>query len=116
MTADDAGWNALGNAQQAFRNRHGSYYPSDLHQNNDYEANVLPAEEACERASDKRHEAMEAVFETVPTTLAGMRAKIDFAMSVDHVTECLTNTETTEPLGDFLNTLYESARLLAVQS
>jgi hypothetical protein len=30
------------------------------------------------------------VFETVPTTFPGMRAKIDFAMSADHVTEHLT--------------------------
>ena len=27
---------------------------------------------------------------TVPTTLAGLRAKIDFGMSADYVTECLT--------------------------
>jgi hypothetical protein len=85
-------------------------------QTDDYDQNVAPVEEASERATHKRHEAMVAVFETVPTTLAGMRAKIDFAMSVDHVTESLTDTETFEPLCSFLNTLYESARLLTVQS
>ena len=55
---------------------------------------------------------MQAVFEIVPTTLAGMRAKIDFAVSADHVTDPLTNDET---LHDFLNTLDKSASLLAVQ-
>jgi hypothetical protein len=34
-----------------------------------------------------------------------MRAKIDFAMSVDHVTDLLKNT-ITDPLPDFLETLY----------
>jgi hypothetical protein len=53
------------------------------------------------------------VFETVPTTLAGMRAKIDFAMSVDHVTECLASDGNDERLGNFLNMLYESASLIA---
>ncbi len=56
---------------------------------------------------------MDAVFETVPTTLVGLRAKIDFAMSADYVTECLTTTETDEPLRNFLDTLYASARLIA---
>jgi hypothetical protein len=59
---------------------------------------------------------MEAVFATVPTTLAGMRAKIDFAMSAAHITDCLQHTGTAEPLCDFLETLYEAARRLAVQS
>jgi hypothetical protein len=40
-----------------------------------------------------------------------MREKIDFAMSVDHVTELLMNG-TEEPLGNFLDTLYETARLI----
>jgi hypothetical protein len=52
------------------------------------------------------------VFSTVPTTLAGVRAKIDFALSVDHVTECLRNGYD-ELLGDFLETMCESARLTA---
>jgi hypothetical protein len=77
----------------------------------DYNANVAPFQEAIDRIG-----AMEAVFETVPTTLAGLRAKIDFAMSEKCVSECLTIGETDEPLRHFLDTLYESARLIAVQS
>jgi hypothetical protein len=46
----------------------------------------------------------------VPTTLAGIRAKIDFAMSAQYVTEYLTSTGTDEPLRDFLDTLYEAVR------
>jgi hypothetical protein len=42
---------------------------------------------------------------------AGMRAKIDFAVSVDHVTELLMSG-TEEPLENFLDTLYETARLI----
>ena len=57
---------------------------------------------------------MNAVFEIVPTTLAGFRAKIDFAMSVQHVRAAFTDNN--EDLGNFLDTLYESARLIAVQS
>ena len=49
----------------------------------------------------------------MPTTLAGMRAKIDFAMCADYVTDDLRHSETAEPLGDFLDTLYESARIIA---
>lgn len=45
-----------------------------------------------------------------------MRAKIDFAMSAEHITDNLTQTETYEPLQNLLETLYEFARLLAVQS
>jgi hypothetical protein len=37
-------------------------------------------------------------------------------MSEDFVTDCLVQTETSEPLQNFLQTLYESTRLLAVQS
>jgi hypothetical protein len=37
----------------------------------------------------------------VPSTLAGVRAKIDFAMSAQYVTECLTSTGTDEPLRIF---------------
>jgi hypothetical protein len=40
-----------------------------------------------------------------------MRAKIDFAVSVDHVTELLMSG-TEEPLENFLDTLYETARLI----
>jgi hypothetical protein len=80
----------------------------------DYEANVKPCHEAADSAFEDRYAAMEAVFEMVPTTLAGMRAKIDFAMSASHVTECLM--EANEPLQNFLDTLYEAARLMAARS
>ena len=52
----------------------------------------------------------------VPTTFAGMRAKIDFALSEDCVTELLIGDQEHEALGTFLETIYESARLTAVQS
>jgi hypothetical protein len=84
-------------------------------QTDDYEANGHLTE-AANRATEKRSEAMDAVFATVPTTLAGIRAKIDFAVSVDRDFETFMGAETEEPLRDFLNTLYESTRLLAVQS
>lgn len=84
------------------------------HKTADYEASVLPLEEAQEDASHVRISAALAVFDIVPTTLAGMRAKIDFAMSVDHVTGLLVDNE--EALQNFLDTLYEAARLMAVQS
>jgi hypothetical protein len=83
-------------------------------QTDDYAENLAPFEEACDGAFLKRYDAMQAVFEIVPTTLAGMRAKIDFAVSADHVMDPLTNDD--ETLRDFLNTLYKSANLLAVQS
>jgi hypothetical protein len=66
-----------------------------------------------EKAGDERFDAMHAVFETVPTTFAGLRAKIDF-ISDDHVTESLT--ETTDGWRDVLDTLYEAARMMAVRS
>jgi hypothetical protein len=79
----------------------------------DYDLTVRPIDEAADVAFDKRYSAMETVFATSPTTVAGFRALIDFATSDSFVTECLTETE--EPLRDFLNTLYKSASLLAVQ-
>jgi hypothetical protein len=82
-------------------------------QTEDYEKNVAPIEEAADTATDKRIEATYAVFDTVPTTLAGMRAKIDFAGSVDHITETLQQTHDPERLKDFLETLYECAARLA---
>jgi hypothetical protein len=75
-----------------------------------------PVQDAADEAFERRWDAQQAVFATVPTTLAGFRAKIDFAMSVDFVTDSLTSTETNESLGDFLETLYKSAQCLAVQS
>ena len=80
----------------------------------DYEENVAPIEEASDQATGARIDAAYAVFDTVPTTLAGMRAKIDFALSADHVTGLLNDED--EILGNFLDTLYESARLIAMQS
>jgi hypothetical protein len=44
---------------------------------------------------------MHTVFEAVPTTLVGLRAKIDFATSVDHVAGSILNTDTAEPLKRF---------------
>jgi hypothetical protein len=81
----------------------------------DYEENVAPLQGASTGATSARIDAAYAVFDTVPTTLAGMRAKIDFAMSVDHVTDLLSAQDEGErgTLGDFLETLYESARLIA---
>ncbi|MGO9399728.1 MAG: hypothetical protein ACLP19_18075 [Xanthobacteraceae bacterium] len=77
----------------------------------DYDENVAPLEEASDQAASTRIDAAYAVFDTVPTTLAGMRAKITWAMSVDHVTELFIGTH--ESLGNFLDTLYASARLIA---
>jgi hypothetical protein len=70
-------------------------------------------EDAAYDAASERIEAMYAVFETVPTTLAGMRAKIDFAGGVDHVTESLQQTHDPKRLKDFLETLYKCAERLA---
>ena len=55
---------------------------------------------------------MHTVFETTPTTLEGLRAKIDFAGSVDHITESLQQTHDPRRLKDFLETLYECAAQL----
>ena len=49
----------------------------------------------------------------VPTTPAGIRAKIDFAFSVDHVTSRIKSEIFDVPLRTFLDTLYEAARLMA---
>ena len=73
--------------------------------------NVAPLEEASDEATSSRIEAADAVFDTVPTTLVGMRAKIDFAMRVDHVTGLLIDNE--GRIQTFLETLYETARLIA---
>ncbi len=80
-------------------------------QTNDYDENVAPLDEASDQACSIRIDAAYAVFDTVPTTLAGMRAKIDFAMSVDHVTELFIDGD--ERVENFLETLYACARLIA---
>jgi hypothetical protein len=82
-------------------------------QTNDYEENVAPIEEAVSRANTTLFDLIQRVFETVPTTLAGLRAKIDFTTSTQRVTEFFFDSD--EDLGNFLNTLYASARLIAVQ-
>jgi hypothetical protein len=157
LEAENAGYEARNNADEAFKAKYGGYYPSglekddmeigmvdrfwtgthsqiarhpydfmrcvraELHrelnrQETDYEANVRPVHEAADAAFEKRWDAMQAAFATPPTTIAGFRALIDFATSESFVTDSLIETETNEPLDGFLNTLYESARLLAVQS
>jgi hypothetical protein len=74
-----------------------------------------PVDEAQSAACGAAWSGMEDVFEIVPTTLAGMRAKIDFAFSVSHVSEGLT-CDDLQLLRGFMETLYEAARLLAVRS
>lgn len=59
------------------------------------------------------YEARDPAFETVPTTLAGMKAKISFFMNDEDMSEGLTGPETNEPLRDFLDTLYKSACIIA---
>jgi hypothetical protein len=83
-------------------------------QTDDHEENVAPIEEAADTANSALFDVIRRVFETVPTTLAGFRAKIDFASSERHITELLADDD--KDLGNFLDTLYESARLIAVQS
>jgi hypothetical protein len=62
-------------------------------------------DQAYDAASD-RIEAMHKVFEMTPITLAGMRAKIDFAGSAAHVTETLQQSLDPKRLKEFLETLY----------
>jgi hypothetical protein len=52
-------------------------------------------EDAAYDAASERIEAMHTVFETVPTTLAGLRAKIDFAGCVWITSPKLFNKHTT---------------------
>ena len=68
-------------------------------------------------ALDKEHEAMKAVLRVVPTTLQGIRAKIDLVVNTDfessHLVNHLRHACTDEPLNAFLETLYDGARLTA---
>lgn len=73
----------------------------------------LAGEMAQEAAFTKANEAKCAVFAAVPITVRGIRAKIDFVMSEQHITQSLTSTATDEPLRKFLDTLYEAACLIA---
>jgi hypothetical protein len=77
-----------------------------------------PAEKAAEEASDARCDAIYLVLKTVPTTLAGMRAKIDWAFSTGDVSEYLLNSqgEDDHTVQQFVETLFEAARLLAARS
>jgi hypothetical protein len=52
------------------------------------------------------------MLETVPTTLAGMKAKISFCMNNETLSSYLTNSEGDVNLHDFLDTLYKSACLI----
>jgi hypothetical protein len=61
--------------------------------------------------ASKRIEAMHAVFGMVPTTLAGIRAKVDFAGNVN-VSESLQQTHDPKRLKEFLETLYDCAAQL----
>jgi hypothetical protein len=83
-----------------------------------YEATVMPAYRAQRAAQTAAYDATMAVFQIVPTTLAGMRAKIDFAFSVDHVTNSLmrNSAHKDEMVRSFADSLYEAARLMAVRS
>ena len=72
-------------------------------------------EQAADRATDARVDATRAVFETVTTTIPGMRAKIDFAFSVDHVTNLLMRSGD-KTARQFIDTIYEAARRMAVVS
>jgi hypothetical protein len=78
-------------------------------------ASDVRIKEIANEASDIRIKATYAVFEMVPTTLAGMRAKIDFTMSEQYVTECLTSAGTDKPLREFLDTFYEATRQMATR-
>jgi hypothetical protein len=81
------------------------------------EANVATLDQASDEACDQRCDATYAIFDMVPTTLAGMRAKIDFAFDEDFTTGLLMrNTRGDVVVKSFLDTLYAAARLMAVQS
>ena len=80
-------------------------------QTEDYDLTVRPVHEAADAAFKKRWSATLNVVETVPTTLAGMRAKIEFATSADFVFEALVANE--ERVHAFLDTLYRSAAVIA---
>jgi hypothetical protein len=81
-------------------------------QTDDYEENVAPFEETADSANNSVYDVIQRFFETVPTTLAGLRAKIDFVTNTQHVTEFLDSSDE-DDLRNFLNTLYASAGLIA---
>ena len=59
------------------------------------------------RFADAMIDVFDRVWDMVPTTLSGMRAKIDFAARLDQFADADR---------DFIETLYESARLITAQS
>ncbi|PWT78128.1 MAG: hypothetical protein C5B58_15645 [Acidobacteria bacterium] len=82
----------------------------------DYERSVVPAEQAASDACGAASNATCAVFKTVLTTFAGRR-RSTFAFSVCHVTDLLLNNGREDDVPrQFIETLYEAARLMAVQS
>jgi hypothetical protein len=83
-------------------------YKSAVDTFNDFEGSESsPQHYALEHAF---HQAQDALLEAVPTTLAGMKAKISFCMN----DETFSASELPhELLHDFLNTLYKSACMMA---
>jgi hypothetical protein len=59
------------------------------------------------------HKARDLLFETVPTTLAGMKAKISYLMSDEWLADGLTSTLA---LREFLDSIYKSAFIIAAVS
>jgi hypothetical protein len=88
-------------------------------QTRDYEDNVQPFQEASSQATGVRVAATFDVFDVVPTSLAGVRAKIDFILGDDCVTDLLTSDDEDAPyevIGNLLETLYEAARQIEMRS
>jgi hypothetical protein len=85
-------------------------------QTTDYEQNVEPLDEAASDRADRRIAATYAVFDMMPTTLLGVRAKIDFSFDEDCTTDLLVNSSDGEVSRRFIETLYEAARVMAVRS
>jgi hypothetical protein len=74
---------------------------------------VRDLEDESHELASERIKLMHIAFKTVPTTLSGLRAKIDFAGDVN-VTESLQQTHDPKRLKDFLETLYKcTAQLVA---
>jgi hypothetical protein len=112
-----AAMDAHARAQKEFGDKYGSWKPTDdPAQQAAYNAFVTATEEVQDAAGEAASAATEDIFNMVPTTLAGMRAKIDFAFSEDHVSMALVDSFDKEEVPRFMMTLYETACLLAVRS
>jgi hypothetical protein len=88
-------------------------------QTRDHEENVEPFREESNQATGARVDATYAVFDAVPTTLAGLRAKIDFIVGDGCVTDLLVADDDDAPYESIVNlleTLYQAARQIAMQS